>query len=97
MKKSSLLAVALILAGVTAALAFERFDIITTEDMKKMLDDRAAGHGDFILVNTLDEIIFRNAAIPGSVNLPWYRVNESANQLGDDKDKLVVTYCMGYR
>ena len=71
MKKSILIAFVLILFGGTASLALERFDIVTTEQMKQMLDDRAAGKTDFILVNSLDEIIFRSASIPGSINLPW--------------------------
>ena len=66
-----LLAIALILLGETASLALERFDIVTTEQMKQMLDDRIAGKTDFVLVNSLDEIIFRSASIPGSVNVPW--------------------------
>ena len=92
MKKSILFAFVLILLGGTASLALERFDIVTTEQMKQMLDDRAAGKTDFILVNSLDEIIFRSASIPGSINLPWYRAKETASRLGEDKDKLIITY-----
>ena len=61
MKKSILFAIFLILLGATASLALERFDIVTTEQMKQMLDDRADGKTDFILVNSLDRIIFRSA------------------------------------
>ena len=57
-----------------------------------MLDDRTAGTTDFILVNSLDEIIFRSASIPGSVNVPWYSAKENGNRLGEDKDKLIITY-----
>ena len=92
MKRSILLAIALILLGATASVAIERFDIVTTQEMKKMLDDRAAGKTDFVLVNSLDEIIFRSASIPGSINLPWYRAKHSGYRLGEDKNKLVVTY-----
>lgn len=92
MKKSILLAIAFILLGQTASLALERFDIVTTEKMKQMLDDRTAGTADFILVNSLDEIIFRSASIPGSVNVPWYSAKENGNRLGEDKDKLIITY-----
>ena len=75
----------------------DRFDIITTQQLKQMLDDRRLNKTDFILVNSLDEIIFRNSSIPGSINLPWSRVKESASILGEDKDKLIVTYWVGYR
>lgn len=92
MKKSILLAFTLILLSASASLALERFDIVTTEEMKQMLDDRAAGKTDFILVNSLDEIIFRSVSIPGSVNLPWYSAKELTNRLGEDKHKLIITY-----
>ncbi len=72
--------------------AMERFDIVTTQQLRQMLDDRRLNKTDFILVNSLDEIIFRNSSIPGSINLPWSRVKESASILGKDKDKLIVTY-----
>ena len=72
--------------------ALERFDIITTQDLEQMLTDREVGKADFVLVNALDEIIFRNSSIPGSVNVPWSKVNETFYQLGDDKEKLIITY-----
>jgi hypothetical protein len=76
----------------TAVFAMERFEIVTTQEMKQMLEDRAAGKIDFILTNTLDEIIYLNSSIPGSVSLPWSRVDKVIHRLGDDKEKLIVTY-----
>lgn len=70
----------------------ERFDIVTTDQMKQMIEERAAGKIDFILVNSLDEIIFRNSSIPGSINIPWIKVDKLAHMLGEDKNKLIVTY-----
>ena len=72
--------------------AMERFEIITTQDLEKMLMERESGAIDFTLVNTLDEVIYRNSSIPGSVNVPWSRVKETINRLGEDKEKLVITY-----
>jgi len=72
--------------------ALERFDIITTEQMKQMLDWREAGEIDFVLVNALDEIIFRHTSIPGSVSLPWYKADQLQSRLGEDKNKLIITY-----
>ncbi len=92
MKKSIFLAVSIILMAATAALAMERFDIVTTEQMKQLLDDRTAGRTDFVLVNSLDEIIFRTASIPGSVNVPWYCAEKVGDRIGDPKDRLVITY-----
>lgn len=74
------------------AMALERFDIVTTEQLQDMLDQRQAGALDFVLVNALDEIIYRHAAIPGSVNVPWSRVAETGHRLGKDKQRLIVTY-----
>ena len=81
----------------STAAAMERFDIVTTDQMKQMIEDRAAGKTDFILVNALDEIIYMHASIPGSVNLPWSRIDALQERLGSDRERLVVTYCMGYR
>lgn len=91
---SGVLAVLLLAASVSA---MERFDIVTTSEMAQMLEDREAGRMDFILVNTLDEIIAMHASIPGSVNLPWSRIDALKDRLGTDKDRLIITYCMGYR
>ena len=83
--------------GIHLAAAMERFDLVTTHELQQMLAARQEGEIDFLLVCTLDEIIFRDVAIPGSINIPWSRVDETAHLLGDDHDKLIITYCMGYR
>ena len=81
----------LILQG--TALSMERFDVVSTQEMKQLLEERAQGKIDFLLVNGLDEIIFRNAAIPGSINVPWPRVEEvGSDRLGEDKNRLIITY-----
>lgn len=75
------------------AFSMERFDVVTTQEMKQLLEERVQGKVDFLLVNGLDEIIFRNGAIPGSINVPWPRVEEvGIERLGDDKDRLIITY-----
>ena len=75
-----------------AAFAMERFDIVTTQELKQMLEARHLHKIDFILVNSLDEIIYRDSAIPGSVNVPWSKVDKMAHRLGEDKNKLIITY-----
>ena len=91
MKKSTCFAVMLLLLS-SASYAMERFEIVTTQELKQMLDDRSAGELDFILVNSLDEIIYKSSSIPGSVNVPWCRVDQVFERLGEDKNKLIVTY-----
>ncbi len=92
MNKVIYLTISALLLFNPAAFAMERFDIVTTEEMKQMLEDRAAGLTDFVLVNSLDEIIFRHSSIPGSVSLPWSRIEKVAHRLGNDKDKLIIIY-----
>lgn len=72
--------------------ALERFDIITTQELEQMLVARKSGELDFMLVNSLDEIIALNASIPGSINIPWSRIDETIHRLGDDKDKQIIVY-----
>jgi hypothetical protein len=81
-----------ILAIASGVQALERFEVITTEELEQLLAKRQAGAADFVLVNTLDEIIFRHNAIPSSINIPWCRVDEVIHLLGDNKDKLIVAY-----
>ena len=87
----------LLLTGIHYAAAMERFDLVTTQELEQMLNARQKGEIDFLLVNVLDEIVFRNVTIPGSINIPWNLIHEKVHLLGDDPDKLIVTYCMGYR
>ena len=52
MKKSTCFAVMLLLLS-SASYAMERFEIVTTQELKQMLDDGSAGELDFILENSL--------------------------------------------
>lgn len=74
------------------AFGLERFEIVTTEELKQMLDRRAAGAMDFVLVNTLDILIYEHHSIPGSVNIPWNQASKAAETLGGKKDRMIVTY-----
>ena len=85
-------ALAIAFNGVPAAGAMDRFDIITTQQLEQMLAQREAGRLDFLLVNALDEIIFRDRCIPGSINLPWSKVPAFKDRLGADPGRLIVTY-----
>ncbi len=89
--------VAILLLLPSFAWGMERFDIVTTEQMRVMLAQREAGEKDFFLINTLDELMFQFQAIPGSINVPWSRFEETKDRLGDDKNRLLVFYCKGFR
>ena len=84
--------ICLTLGSVQMAAAMERFELITTQELEQMLAQRQRGEIDFMLVNALDEIIYRHHSIPGSINVPWSRVDELAGRLGTEKNKLIITY-----
>ncbi|WP_028313993.1 rhodanese-like domain-containing protein [Desulfatibacillum aliphaticivorans] len=79
------------------AFGMERFKIVTTEEMRTMLQQREEGKIDFLLVNTLDKLLFDNESIPGSINVPWASVDKAVHRLGTDKDHPIILYCKGYR
>ncbi len=70
-----------------ASPAMDRFDIVTTAEMKEMLQDRFMGRTDFALANAVDEILFRFEAIPGSINVPLSKFDETVHRLGTEKDR----------
>jgi len=77
--------------------AMERFDIITTRELQTLLQDRKEGKTEFLLINTLDAMIFRDGAIPGSINIPLGHLQENIMLLGDEKNKKIIVYCRGFR
>ncbi len=76
----------------SVAAAFDRFEIVSIRELVQLLRERETGNIDFLLVNSLDEIIFRDAYIPGSVNIPLTRMEQFVSRLGSDKNKLIITY-----
>ncbi len=82
----------MLLSMLTPAYGMERFEIITTQQLKQMLEDRDAGKMEFLLVNTLERLIFEHHSIPGSINIPWSQVSEHAGDLGAVKDRMIITY-----
>jgi rhodanese-related sulfurtransferase len=48
---------------------------------------------DFLLVETLPEEYYREAHLPGALNLPPDRIEELASILLPDKDAEIVVYC----
>jgi len=61
---------------------------VSTKDLKAKLDRR-----EITLVETLAPERYREAHIPGAVNIPPEQIKELAPQLLPSKDKEIVTYC----
>jgi rhodanese-related sulfurtransferase len=64
-------------------------DTISRDDLKGKIDRGE----DFILVETLAEVAYHHAHLPGAINLPPNRVSELAPQLLPDKSAEIVVYC----
>jgi 3-mercaptopyruvate sulfurtransferase SseA len=62
---------------------------ISTKDLKTKLDRKDA----IKLVETLAPERFREAHLPGALNLPPDKIKELAPHLLPDKDAEIVTYC----
>jgi rhodanese-related sulfurtransferase len=61
---------------------------ISTEDLKTKLDQKRV-----TVVETLAPERYREAHLPGAVNIPPERINELAPQVLPNKDAEIVTYC----
>jgi rhodanese-related sulfurtransferase len=62
---------------------------ISTKDLKTQLDRK----GSIKLVETLAPERYREAHLPGALNIPPEKIKELAPQLVPDKDAEIVTYC----
>ncbi|MBW1741256.1 MAG: rhodanese-like domain-containing protein [Deltaproteobacteria bacterium] len=68
----------------------EDLRIISVQDLKAKMD---AGEK-LMLLNPLSDIEFNEGHIPGSVNIPLHEIM-TTDKLPQDKDTLVITYCLG--
>lgn len=64
-------------------------DAISTEDLKVKLDRKDP----ITVVETLAPERYREAHIPGALNIPPEKIKELAPQLLPNKDAEIVTYC----
>jgi rhodanese-related sulfurtransferase len=62
---------------------------ISTEDLKAKLDQKQK----ITVVEALAPERYREAHIPGALNIPPERIKELAPQLLPNKDAEIVTYC----
>lgn len=66
------------------------FPDISVQDLKRKIDTGEK----FLLINPLSDIEFNMFHIPGSVNIPIGEI-QTTDKLPQDKDTLMVFYCMG--
>jgi rhodanese-related sulfurtransferase len=64
-------------------------DTISRDDLKGKMDRGET----FTLVETLPDVAYHHAHLPGAINLPPDRVKELAPQLLPDKSAEIVVYC----
>ena len=92
-----LAAVAMLLVCAQGANALRDFEpgitLVDTEELKKMIDADA----EILVVNTLAPILYRDQAIPGSVNMPYENLKRGRISFPDDKNTQMVFYCLGYQ
>jgi rhodanese-related sulfurtransferase len=65
---------------------------ISTKDLKNKLDRRQV-----TVVETLAPERYREAHLPGALNIPPEQIKELAPQLLPDKNAEIVTYCANAR
>ncbi len=66
------------------------YKTLTAKDLKKEME---SGKPVFLL-NPLSDLEFNEKHIPGSVNIPIHTIADTTH-LPDDKNTLIVTYCLG--
>ena len=64
-------------------------DTISRDELKAKMD----GGETFTLVETLPEVAYQHAHLPGAINMPPDRVRELASRLLPDKGAEIVVYC----
>ncbi len=84
----------LLFAAICSAPSFamDRFEVVTTKEMEQLFADRLEGKTDFLLINSLDELLYKHQSIPGSINVPWCKFDETRGRLGNDKKRFIVVY-----
>jgi len=64
-------------------------EIVSREELKGKMDRGET----FTLVETLADVAYQHAHLPGAINLPPDRVRELASRLLPDKGAEIIVYC----
>lgn len=87
-----LLIVGLLLCGVTSVVAGDVFSVITSEELKAMID---SGEPDLVLVDTRSSEEYQDAHIKGALSIPWARLEKDPAALDFPKETKLLFYCSG--
>ena len=70
--------------------------LISTEELAKLV---AQGDvkGNFTLVDSRPAIKFQEGHIPGAISIPFPKMAEMKDKLPQDKNRLLIFYCEGFR
>jgi len=63
--------------------------VITYKELVQMLNSSA----DIILVDVRSMQEYSEEHLPGSINIPVYELNQYADYILTDKDRMIVVYC----
>ena len=84
--------------GPTAILVSEKgekamYQQITAEEAKKIMDSGE----EHIILDTRDQDEFDEGHIPGAILIPYTEIENKAEEMLSDKDKLILVYCRSGR
>lgn len=86
-------ALAFILAPALATAAGSSYPIVSTDQLKAMLDAKQA----ITLIDARTPEEYNEAHLPGAINVPEKGIEKAAEQLPADKASLLVLYCNGIK
>ena len=94
MRKSCLVLViaGLLMCWVTSVIAGEVFTVISSEELKAMIDRKEPG---LVLVDTRSAEEYQDAHIKGALSIPWARLEKDPAVLDFPKESKLLFYCSG--
>lgn len=82
-----------ILAAI-AAIAGEQFPVIATQELKKLIDEKAV---EITVIDARNLEEYQEVHIKGAINIPEKKFAEQVNLLPTDKARQIVFYCNGVK
>lgn len=69
------------------------FQMISQEEAKRIMDSDE----EYILLDTREQEEFDEGHIPGAILIPYTEIEDKAEEMLPDKDKLILVYCRSGR